>query len=125
MAAIMPRVVHFEIYADNPARAAKFYSGVFGWKINKWEGPVDYWIVDTGEDGPGINGGVTNRKSPSQSTINTVNVDNLDAYIKKVESAGGKIVVPKGPVPGIGWLAYANDSEGNTFGILQPDENAK
>jgi len=121
----MPRVVHFEIYADNPARAAKFYSGVFGWKINKWEGPVDYWIVDTGEDGPGINGGVTNRKSPSQSTINTVNVDNLDAYIKKVESAGGKIVVPKGPVPGIGWLAYANDSEGNTFGILQPDENAK
>ena len=121
----MPRVVHFEIYADDPARAAKFYTNVFGWKITKWGGPMDYWLVDTGEDNPGINGGVASRQSPNQSTINTVNVDDLDGYIKKVESAGGKIIAPKGAVPGIGWLAYAADSEGNSFGMLQPDESAK
>jgi len=121
----MPRVVHFEIYADNPSRAAKFYSNVFGWKINKWEGPMEYWIVDTGTSNPGINGGVTNRKSPNQTTINTVDVEDLDAYIKKVQSAGGKIVVAKGAVPGVGWLAYAGDSEGNTFGMMQADDKAK
>lgn len=121
----MPRVVHFEINADDPARASKFYSSVFGWNINKWDGPIDYWMVDTGEDGPGINGGVTKRMQPNLATVNTVTVDDLDAYMKKVEAAGGKIVVPKGPIPGMGWLAYAIDSEGNTFGLMEPDDDAK
>jgi predicted enzyme related to lactoylglutathione lyase len=121
----MPRVVHFEINADDPARASKFYSGVFGWKINKWDGPMDYWLVDTGENEPGINGGVTKRMNPQATSVNTVGVDNLDSFIKKVEAAGGKIVAPKMAIPGMGWLAYATDSEGNMFGMMQPDENAK
>jgi predicted enzyme related to lactoylglutathione lyase len=121
----MPRVVHFEINADDPARAAKFYTGVFGWKINKWDGPMDYWLVDTGEGDPGINGGVTKRMNPQATSVNTVGVDDLDAFVKKVEAAGGKIVTPKMPIPGMGWLAYATDSEGNMFGMMEPDDNAK
>lgn len=121
----MPRVIHFEINADDPARAAKFYSSIFGWKIEKWGGPMEYWTVNTGDDGPGIDGGVTKRTEPRRTTVNTVSVDNLETFIKKVESAGGKICVPKMAVPGIGWLAYAFDSEGNTFGMLQPDDHAK
>lgn len=120
----MPRVVHFEINADDPARAAKFYSGVFGWKINKWDGPMDYWLVDTGEGDPGINGGVTKRMNPQATSVNTVGVDDLDGFIKKVQAAGGKIVAPKMPIPGMGWLAYATDSEGNMFGMMEPDDNA-
>jgi predicted enzyme related to lactoylglutathione lyase len=121
----MPRVVHFEINADDPARAAKFYSNVFGWKIDKWDGPIEYWLVDTGAGDPGINGGLAKRMMPNAATVNTVGVDDLDSFVKKVEAAGGKIVAPKRPIPGMGWLAYATDSEGNTFGMMEPDEDAK
>ena len=54
----MPRVIHFEFAADNPERAAKFYREVFGWESAKWGGPMDYWLVKTGSDGPGIDGGI-------------------------------------------------------------------
>ncbi len=67
----MPRVIHFEINADNPDRAVKFYSQVFGWKIEKWSGPMDYWLVYTGQ-GAGIDGGLMERMSPSATTINTM-----------------------------------------------------
>ncbi len=46
----MPRVVHFEIYADQPERAIKFYQDVFGWNFQKWNGPYDYRLVTTGEN---------------------------------------------------------------------------
>ena len=53
----MPRVVHFEINAKKPELLAEFYEKVFGWEIEKWEGPVDYWLITTGkEDESGING---------------------------------------------------------------------
>ena len=62
----MPRVIHFEIPADNPDRAVRFYSDVFGWQFNKWEGPVEYWLITTGADGqPGINGGMLRRAQPA------------------------------------------------------------
>ena len=65
----MPRVTHFEVHADDPERAAKFYRDAFGWKIDKWEGPVDYWLVTTGtEDEPGIDGGLVVRTDPSAGT---------------------------------------------------------
>ena len=122
----MGRVVHFELGADNPARAVKFYETVFGWKVNKWEGPQEYWLVNTGEnDGAGINGGIMKRQDPGQHTVNTVGVPSVDEFVKKVTAAGGKIAVPKFPIPGIGYIAYCIDTEGNTFGIIQPDESAK
>jgi predicted enzyme related to lactoylglutathione lyase len=120
----MPRPVHFEINADEPARAAEFYSGVFGWKISKWDGPIDYWLVDTGEGDSGINGGIVPRMQPNLTTVNTITVDDLDSYLAKVQKAGGKIMRPKSMVPGIGWLAYVTDTDGNPFGMLQPNDGA-
>src|SRR5512137_2109188 len=101
---IMPRVVRFEINADKPERAVQFYSEVFGWKIQKWEGPMDYWIVTTG-DGPGIDGGLARRVNPSETTINTIGVPSIDEYIAKIEKIGGRILMPKVPLPGVGWFA--------------------
>jgi predicted enzyme related to lactoylglutathione lyase len=122
----MPRVVHFEISADKPERAVRFYQEVFGWKITKWEGPVEYWLISTGnESEPGIDGGLSKRTEPQPSTVNTIDVPSLDEYIKKVEKNGGKITSPKHAVPGVGYMAYFEDSEGNTFGMMQRDESAK
>ncbi|HSD58222.1 MAG TPA: VOC family protein [Methanotrichaceae archaeon] len=120
----MSRVIHFEINADQPERAVKFYSDVFGWKIQKWEGPMDYWLVYTGE-GPGIDGGLMKRMSPSATTINTVGVPSVDEYLAKIEKSGGKAVMPKTVIPGIGWFAYCQDTEGNVFGIMQEDSSAR
>jgi predicted enzyme related to lactoylglutathione lyase len=121
----MPRPVHFEIPADNPRRAIDFYSKVFGWKFQKWEGPMDYWLITTGETTePGINGGLLQRQHPEQPCVNTVTVANLDESLAVVESSGGVCVVPKMPVPTVGWLAYCKDTEGHIFGMMQPDTSA-
>ena len=121
----MPRVAHFEIPADEPERAVKFYESVFGWKIEKWEGPVDYWLVKTGEAPEvGINGGIEPR-SGDDVTRNIVDVADLDECVGKVEAAGGKVVKPKTALPGVGWYAYCADTEGNVFGMMQEDAEAK
>ncbi len=119
----MPRPIHFEIPADQPDRAVRFYEQVFGWQFQKWDGPMPYWLVRTGE-GCGIDGGLMNRAHPGQGTVNTVDVPSCDECVRKVEAAGGKIVMPKMAVPGVGWLAYCADTEGNTFGVMQADERA-
>lgn len=122
----MPRVVHFEVPADNPQRAARFYQDVFDWKISKWEGPMDYWMIATGDEGtPGINGGLSKREPPNTTTVNTIDVPSVDEFIAKITKAGGKVVHPKHAIPGIGYIAYCDDTEGNTFGILQMDESAR
>jgi len=121
----MPRVVHFEINADQPERAVKFYSSVFGWKIDNWGGPVPYRLITTGPDGePGINGAIKDR-SGKVTTVNTVSVPSVDEYLKKAASAGGKALTPKMVIPGIGYHAYCEDTEGNVFGIMQDDPSAK
>jgi uncharacterized protein len=121
----VPRPIHFEIPADQPERALAFYHKVFGWQFQKWEGSMPYWMVQTGADGPGIDGGVHQRAHPGQGTVNTIGVPSCDDYVRKVESAGGKTAVPKMAIPGVGWLAYCTDPEGNTFGIMQEDPGAK
>ena len=122
----MGRVVHFEIPTDDVERAIRFYRQVFGWKIEKWEGPVEYWLVTTGPEGePGIDGGMGKRTSPSEGVVNTIDVRSVDDTVEKIEQAGGKIIRPKQAVPGVGWLAYCEDSEGNPFGIMQADPNTK
>jgi hypothetical protein len=122
----VPRVVHFEIDAEKPERAIKFYKNVFGWKIEKWEGPIKYWLITTGkEKEPGIDGGLAKRTEEGPSTANTIAVPSVDDYIKKVEKNGGSIVRPKMAVPGVGWMAYFKDPEGNIFGMMESDESAK
>jgi len=124
----MNRVTHFEIYTDQPEKVQPFYRDIFGWNFTKFEGgPMEYWLVTTGDEkDPGINGGIT-RPRPGQSsgTINTVAVKSLDESIGKIEKAGGKICVPKMPIPRVGWLAYAEDPAGNVFGVIEPNTEAK
>jgi predicted enzyme related to lactoylglutathione lyase len=129
----MPRVVHFEIHAEEPERAAAFYRKVLGWEITKWEGPMDYWLIKTGGAGqPGIDGGLVRRRGsgpvPGQavnSYVCTVDVPSVDEYVGRVTAHGGQIALPKMAVPGVGWLAYATDTEGNLFGMMQRDPTAK
>lgn len=121
----MPRPMHFEIPADDPARAAKFYGSVFGWQFQKWEGPMEYWMVTTGaQPEPGIDGGLMRRERPGGGTVNTIGVESIDGAVNAIGKNGGTIVAPKMAVPGVGWLAYAQDPEGNTFGVMQADPQA-
>src|SRR5258708_3255135 len=103
----MPRPVHFEIDAYEPERAAKFYKEVFGWQIHKWEGPTDYWLIVTGEDGEtGINGGMNRQEAGKPAaTVNTVGVTSVDESIARITDNGGKVVAPKMTIPGVGYLA--------------------
>ena len=119
----MPRVIHFEIAIDEPDRAAKFYSEVFGWKVEKW-GPVDYWLVQTGE-GSGIDGALKMRDRPNETTTNTVEVPSLEDYMAKVAEQGGEVISEKMTIPGYGYFAYCRDTEGNVFGIIESDESAQ
>jgi predicted enzyme related to lactoylglutathione lyase len=122
----MSRVIHFEIPADNPDRAVEFYKKVFGWNFQKWAGPTEYWLVSTGPDSqPGINGGLLQRQYPGAGTCNTVDVASVDQCVASIIQHGGKNVVPKMAIPGVGHLAYCSDTEGNVFGLMQADKNAK
>ena len=125
----MPRVVHFELCAEQPERARKFYSDVFGWEMTKWDGPQEYWLISTGDsDKPGINGGgftPVSEEDKFRSTVITMEVDSVDDYVAKVTANGGTIVVPKMAIPGVGWLAYFKDTEGVIVGMMQTDHAAQ
>lgn len=116
----MGRIIHFEITADDVARACKFYE-IFGWKIESAGMPgAEYWLAETGpESDAGINGAIMPRSYKSQPTINWVSVDDIDDMSKKVQAAGGKPLGDKQTVPGVGDTQYATDSEGNIFGMIQ------
>lgn len=126
----MPRVIHFEIHADDPERAVKFYHDLFGWEFAKWEGPMPYWVIKTGPDGqPGINGGLLPRRGviDGQAVIAyvcTVDVSSVDESLAKALATGGTLALAKMPIPGVGWLAYCKDTEGNIFGMMQADPAA-
>ena len=122
----MPRLVHFEMNVKDVHKTISFYEDVFGWRFQKWDGPMDYWLIMTGdEDEPGIDGGLGYEEEGFPKVVNTIDVNDIDDIIKKIESKGGQIVSPKHAVPGVGWLAYFKDSESVMFGIMQNDPNAK
>jgi len=122
----MPRVTHFEINADQPLRAKKFYENVFNWKIEKWEGPVEYWLISTGqEDAPGIDGGLQKRENPGDKIFNFIDVPSVDEFCKKIVKNGGTITTPKFSIPGVGYFAFFKDTEGNQFGIMEENESVK
>jgi predicted enzyme related to lactoylglutathione lyase len=121
----MPRPVHFDIVADDPGRAAAFYSAVFGWSFTKWDGPMDYWLISTGEESePGIDGGLAVRSEGDPPLMHTIGVASVDDYTERVTAAGGTVISPKSPIPGVGWFAQCADSEGNAFGLMEPDPSA-
>jgi hypothetical protein len=121
----MPKVVHFDIQASEPEKLIPFYEKVFAWKFNKWEGgKFTYWLIETGsKEEPGIDGGLS--KKGDGNAVNTIGVKDIDATIKEIQENNGKILVPKMPIPGVGWLAYFQDPQGNSFGIMQDDKTAK
>lgn len=122
----MPRIVHFDIPADDPMRAQKFYEETFGWKFDKWDGPMEYWMVKTGDDAsPGINGGLAKRNAGQNGMTNTVDVPSIEEYSNKIQSKGGQVIAPKMPIPGVGYFAMCKDTEGNIFGIIEMNQNAK
>ena len=122
----MPRLVHFEMNVKDVHKTIAFYESVFGWEFKKWDGPMDYWLIMTGDENePGIDGGLGFEEEGFPKVINTIDVNNIDDIIKKIESNGGEIVRLKHAVPGVGWLAYFKDSEGVMSGIMQNDANAK
>ena len=123
----MYRPIHFEIPSADPEGAIKFYSGLFGWKFQSWGGgPMEYWLVDTGDASqPGIHGGLMKRVHPEQPCVNTIDVPDLEAAVEKAVQLGGTVALPKMPVPGVGWLAYVQDPDGNLLGLMQPDPAAK
>jgi uncharacterized protein len=128
------RVVHFEIQADDVDRAKAFYAAVFGWSFEDYSQVTGspYWGVVTGpDDRPGINGGLLGRAAPApgpgQGTngfVCTVEVDAYDDTERRILDAGGQVALPKAALAGMAWQGYYLDTEGNTFGIHQPDPDA-
>ncbi len=121
----MGRVIHFEVPAHDLERAGRFYETVFGWTVRGWEGPMRYLLVGTGEEGtPGIDGGILPYNELVQGVVNTAAVDDLDAALERVLASGGKVERGRQPVPGVGYMAYCRDTEGNLFGMMQEDPSA-
>lgn len=119
------RVVHFEIPCDDPEKTMKFFKDVFGWSFQQF-GNEPYWVTMTGDPKtPGINGGLMKKRDPKQPIVNSINVSNIDESMSHIKNAGGKIVVPKMPIPSVGWLAYFTDPDGNIHGVYQDDPTAK
>ena len=133
----MPTIVHFEIPADDVERAKKFYSDLFGWKMEKWHrtgstdsssSNMEYWIINTTDDKgnkASIGGGMMKRQEQHQHITDFIDVNSVDEYSSKIDKLGGKVVVSKMGVPGMGYFAVCHDTENNSFGIWESNESAK
>lgn len=115
----MPKVIWFEIRADDPERAMKFYGKTFGWKFERF-GDMEYWVAKAGPEEHGIEGAIQPRTKDGQPVVNTIYVPDVDEAIGKIERNGGKIVQPKTEVPKAGTIAFFLDTEGNMHGIIHP-----
>jgi len=124
----MPRVQHFDIPTEDPETLRGFYEEVFGWKFEKWGDPtgqMEYWMISTGEDEPGIDGGMSKKQGPEDRAVNTIGVPDVDKYIERIEKNGGTVTMPKTAIPGVGWIAGFLDPQGNGHMIMQDDQNAR
>ena len=114
----MPRVVHFELLSDDPEQSVKFFQEAFGWQNQSWPGQ-SYWLVDTGKEELGINGGIMRASDfpHTQNAVVTIEVDDIGDALGKLEAAGGKVIAPERQVGEAGWAAYAADPQGVVFGL--------
>ncbi|MET0885731.1 MAG: VOC family protein [Mycetocola sp.] len=120
---MVSKVIHFEIPVDDPARAGRFYRDSFDWTVSKL-GPVDYWSLTAGEPlAPGAEGALTLRSEAPSGSIVYIGVDDIDNALARIAAAGGKQLTDRAPVPGFGWVAKFQDTEGNTVGLFQEDRS--
>ena len=121
----MPRANWVEIPAEDLDRARMFYSQLFGWKIEELSlaRRRDYSLIKIESEGA-VSGGLIRREHPKQTTVNYIDVTSIDKYAARVENLGGKVLVPKTAVPGMGYFAVFEDTEDNAFGIWEDDVNA-
>lgn len=130
----MTRAIHFEIHAADVQRAVDFYRTVFGWEFQDWSeyaGVAYFGAVTGADDQPGINGAIMQRAQPNppsgapvMGAVLTMGVEDVDAVVAAVEKAGGSLALAKHALPGMAWQAYCLDTEGNVFGVHQPDPDA-
>lgn len=123
----MRSVVHFEIPADDVARAKEFYRSVFDWQMQDMP-EMNYTIVRTTEvdeatqmptTAGAINGGLMSRSAEAPAPVLTIDVESVDQALKQVEAAGGRVVRERTEIPGMGAFAYFTDPEGNTLGLWE------
>jgi len=120
------RVVHFEIPYDDGDRARKFYADAFGWTINVIP-DMHYSIVQTGPvtdegfptEAGYIGGGMLHRESPTDRPVITIDVEDIEEALAKIESLGGTTLVGRQDVGDMGYAAYFKDVEGNLMGLWQ------
>ncbi len=120
-------IMHFEIPANDVEKLKAFYEKVFGWNIVLADGPVEYWVIQTVPVDPngmllraGVNGGMYKKQIPDSKPINYYSVESISDFLDKIVKSGGKITQPKQEVPEVGWIAAAEDPEGNQFALIQP-----
>jgi uncharacterized protein len=125
-------IVHFEIPANDIEKLKLFYESVFGWKIELAPGPIEYWLIQTvpvDENGmllrSGVNGGLYKKQVPEGKPINYFSVESISDFLAKIEKLGGKVIQPKQEIPNVGWIAAAEDPEGNEFALIQPLNTGK
>ena len=122
----MRRISYLDFSADDIERAVNFYTKVFGWQINKWDGPLQYWEIKTGESNElGIDGGLSKRERIGQWITPFINVSSVDQYVDKIESGNGKIFQPKTAISKIGYTLLFKDTESNTIGLFEQNREAK
>ena len=123
--------IYFDFTVKNLPEAKCFFEHVFEWRFEKFPMPYDYYRIQAGsDDEPGIDGGIgaiadTPTAEGKPLTQVTIPVLNLDEYIARIEEAGGKIIEPKMPIPGIGWFAACAEPGGLLFGIIEADPDVK
>jgi predicted enzyme related to lactoylglutathione lyase len=120
-------VIHFEIPANDVERIKSFYERVFGWQIVQAPGPIEYWVIQTvpiDQNGmllrPGVNGGMYKRQVSESKPINYFSVESITDFLEKIVKLGGKVTQTKQEVPEVGWIAAAEDPEGNAFALIEP-----
>ncbi len=123
---LMSTIVHFDVPAEDVARAKKFYSALLGWKFESFP-EMQYNLITTANlDGtPGVGGGMGKRMEPSQRMMNYFGVSSIETAMNQVKSLGGKLISEKMAVPGMGYLANCMDTEGNAFGLWEENTKAK
>lgn len=124
----MNKVMHFDIHASNADKTREFYEAVFDWKCNSYAGAEEFYQISTSEGE--VIGAISGRKyNPDLKNIYgfecSISVDDVEDTIRAVEKAGGKTLMPRTAIPGVGWIAKFLDPDGNLFCAIKYDKSAE